>query len=123
MTRPWRLLTARGRLFLIVGVAVVLIAMASGQRDVMRLGLLLAALPVVAMILVSRARLRMSCERSIEHRGGRARRRQFAKQGTPRHVPLVVRPDCRRAAKARGDRIVDLDTGTDIAQHADRSAG
>jgi uncharacterized protein (DUF58 family) len=66
MTRPWRLLTARGRLFLIVGVAVVLIAMASGQRDVMRIGLLLAALPVVAMILVSRARLRMSCERSIE---------------------------------------------------------
>ena len=48
MTRPWRLLTARGRLFFIVGVAVVLIAMASGQRDVMRIGLLLAALPVVA---------------------------------------------------------------------------
>src|SRR6185436_16127096 len=66
MTRPWRLLTVRGRLFFIAGVAIVLIAMASGQRDVMRIGLLLAALPVVAAILVSRARLRMSCERSIE---------------------------------------------------------
>ena len=40
--------------------------MATGQRDVMRLGLLLVALPVIAAVLVSRARLRMSCERSIE---------------------------------------------------------
>ena len=40
--------------------------MAAGQRDVMRLGLFLVALPVIAAILVSRARLRMSCERSIE---------------------------------------------------------
>ena len=32
----------------------------------MRIGLLLAALPVIAAILVARARLRMSCERSIE---------------------------------------------------------
>ena len=45
---------------------VVLLAMAAGQRDVMRLGLLLVALPVIAAILVARARLRMSCERSIE---------------------------------------------------------
>jgi len=66
MTRPWRLLTVRGRLFVIAGLTVVLIAMASGQRDVMRIGLLLAALPAVAAIGVSRARLRMSCERSIE---------------------------------------------------------
>jgi uncharacterized protein (DUF58 family) len=40
--------------------------MVAGQRDVMRLGLLLAALPVIAAIIVSRARLRMSCERLIE---------------------------------------------------------
>ncbi len=66
MRKPWRLLTARGRIFLIAGIAVVLVAMVAGQRDVMRLGLLLAALPVVAAILVSRARLRMSCERLIE---------------------------------------------------------
>ena len=66
MRKPWRLLTARGRIFLIAGIAVVLVAMVAGQRDVMRLGLLLAALPVIAAILVSRARLRMSCERMIE---------------------------------------------------------
>ncbi len=66
MKQPWRLLTARGRIFLIAGLGVVLVAMVAGQRDVMRLGLLLAALPVVAVILVSRARLRMSCERAVE---------------------------------------------------------
>src|ERR687898_63380 len=66
MTRAWRLLTVRGRTFLLAGLVVVLIAMAAGQRDVMRIGLLLAALPVTAAILVARARLRMSCERSVE---------------------------------------------------------
>ena len=66
MSRPWRLLTTRGRFFVLIGLIVVLAAMATGQRDVMRLGLLLVALPVIAAILVSRARLRMSCERSVE---------------------------------------------------------
>ena len=66
MSRPWRLLTHRGRFFVLIGLIVVLLAMAAGQRDVMRLGLLLVALPVIAAILVARARLRMSCERSIE---------------------------------------------------------
>jgi uncharacterized protein (DUF58 family) len=66
VTRAWRLLTVRGRTFLVAGFLVVLIAMAAGQRDVMRIGLLLTALPVIAAILVSRARLRMSCERSVE---------------------------------------------------------
>src|ERR671912_1007643 len=66
MTRAWRLLTVRGRTFLLAGLAVVMGSMAAGQRDVMRIGLLLAALPVIAAILVARARLRMSCERSVE---------------------------------------------------------
>jgi uncharacterized protein (DUF58 family) len=66
VSRPWRLLTHRGRFFVVIGIVVVLVAMAAGQRDVMRLGLFIVALPVIAAILVSRARLRMSCERSIE---------------------------------------------------------
>jgi uncharacterized protein (DUF58 family) len=66
MTRAWGLLTARGKFFLIGGLVVVLASMAAGQRDVMRLGLLLMCLPVVAGLLVTRARLAMSCERSIE---------------------------------------------------------
>ena len=66
MSRAWRLLTVRGRMFLLAGVVVVLVAMSAGQRDVMRIGLLLAVLPIIAAILVSRARLRMSCERAVE---------------------------------------------------------
>ena len=66
MRRPWRLFTARGHVFLIVGLLVVIAAMVAGQRDVMRIGLLLLALPVIAAVLVARARLRLSCERSVE---------------------------------------------------------
>ena len=66
MPRPWRLLTPRGRLFVVVGVLGLLAAMVAGQRDVMRLALLLLTQPLVAALLVSRARLRLSCERSVE---------------------------------------------------------
>ncbi len=66
MRRSWRLLTPRGRFFILGGLVVVVGAMAAGQRDVMRIGLLLLVLPVIAAILVARARLRMSCERSVE---------------------------------------------------------
>jgi uncharacterized protein (DUF58 family) len=66
MRRTWRLLTPRGRFFILGGFAVVVGSMAAGQRDVMRIGLLLVVLPVIAAILVARARLRMSCERSVE---------------------------------------------------------
>ncbi|MCW2809881.1 MAG: hypothetical protein JWP61_339 [Friedmanniella sp.] len=66
MRKAWRLLTPRGRTLLVAGLLVLLVAMVAGQRDVMRIGLLLMALPVLAGILVSRAQLRMSCERSVE---------------------------------------------------------
>jgi uncharacterized protein (DUF58 family) len=66
MRKLWQLLTTRGRVFLVTGIIVVLVSMLADQRDVMRLGLLLLALPLIAALLVSRARLRMSCERSVE---------------------------------------------------------
>src|SRR3954471_17614159 len=66
MPSPWRLLTSRGRAFVVIGLGVVLVSMLAGQRDVMRVGLLILALPVVAAVVVARARLRMSCERSVE---------------------------------------------------------
>jgi hypothetical protein len=50
MSRPWRLLTHRGRFFVLIGLIIVMLAMAASQRDVMRLGLLLVALPVIAAI-------------------------------------------------------------------------
>jgi uncharacterized protein (DUF58 family) len=40
--------------------------MFAGQRDVMRIGLLVLLLPAIAAVLVARARLRMSCERHVE---------------------------------------------------------
>ncbi len=66
IARTWRLLTARGRVFVISGLVVVVLAMATDQRDVLRIGLLLLALPLIAAIVVARARLQMSCERAIE---------------------------------------------------------
>ena len=66
MRRLWQLFTGRGHAFLIGGLIIVAAAMVAGQRDVMRIGLLLAALPIVAAVLVARARLRLSCERSVE---------------------------------------------------------
>ena len=67
MRRPWRLLhRPAADVFVIVGLLVVIAAMVAGQRDVMRIGLLLLALPVIAAVLVARARLRLSCERSVE---------------------------------------------------------
>ncbi len=66
MRRPWRLFTARGHAFLVIGLLVVLAAMIAGQRDLMRVGLLLLVLPIIAAVLVARARLRLSCERSVQ---------------------------------------------------------
>lgn len=66
MGKLWRLLTLRGRILVVTGLVVVLASLLAGQRDVLRLGLLLLALPVIAVVLVSRARLKMSCERAVE---------------------------------------------------------
>ena len=66
MPRPWLLLTTRGKFFVVGGVTVVVVCLFAGQRDVLRLGLLLLILPILAGVLVARARLRMSCERSVE---------------------------------------------------------
>lgn len=66
MRKLWQLLTPRGRGFVVTGLVIVLISIVAGQRDVMRLGLLLLVLPLIAAFLVARARLRMSCERSVE---------------------------------------------------------
>ncbi|HET9647166.1 MAG TPA: DUF58 domain-containing protein [Microlunatus sp.] len=66
MGKPWQLLTGRGRALAIIGLAIVVVSVLTGQRDVMRLGLLVLLLPIVAAVLVARARLRMSCERHVE---------------------------------------------------------
>ena len=66
MRRVWSVLTVRGRWLVATGLFVLLAAMVASQRDLMRVGLLPLALPLVALVLVLRARLRMSAERSVE---------------------------------------------------------
>ncbi|GAB3761947.1 DUF58 domain-containing protein [Microlunatus parietis] len=66
MHRFWQLLTGRGRIFAVFGLIVTVVGIVGDQRDIMRLGLLLLVLPILAAILVARTRLRLSCERTVE---------------------------------------------------------
>jgi uncharacterized protein (DUF58 family) len=50
---------------LLAGVAVVTVSIFASQQDVLRIGLLLTALPLIALILVATARLRLRSERAV----------------------------------------------------------
>lgn len=59
-------LTTRGRAFVAVGLVCVLVAVLIGQRDLLRVGLLLTALPLISAWVVARARYRLACTRRLE---------------------------------------------------------
>ena len=59
-------LTTRGRAFLAAGLTCVACAILLGQDDLLRAGFLVLMLPVVTLILVGRARYRLSCSRSMQ---------------------------------------------------------
>ncbi|MBX6371665.1 MAG: DUF58 domain-containing protein [Acidothermus sp.] len=59
-------LTTRGRSFLAAGVAASLSGLVLGERDLLRVGILLLALPLVAAAVISRARYRLACSRRID---------------------------------------------------------
>jgi len=61
-------LTIRGRSFLAAGAACGVSALVLGEQDLLRIGLLIASLPVIAAALVSRTRYRLSCTRRLEPR-------------------------------------------------------
>lgn len=63
---PWSLLTARGKMLLVAGLATTLASMLLGQRDVLWLGLLLILLPAIAVLYIARTRLRLTCERDFD---------------------------------------------------------
>lgn len=65
MRNPWNLLTLRGKAFGFLGLGVLVAAMLIGQRDLLWLGLLLVALPLVALLFIGRSRLRLSCSREM----------------------------------------------------------
>jgi uncharacterized protein (DUF58 family) len=62
-------LTTRGRSFLAAGVATFLAALVMGQHDLLRIAVLLMALPLVSAWVVARTRYRLSSERRLG--GGR----------------------------------------------------
>ena len=58
-------LTTRGRCLLAAGLALALCALVLGHRDLLRAAVLLVALPLAALVVVSRSRYRLSCARSL----------------------------------------------------------
>ncbi|UGY90883.1 DUF58 domain-containing protein [Streptomyces gobiensis] len=58
-------LTTRGRSFLAAGVAAVLCAYVLGQADLLRVGMLLAALPLVCVLVLHRTRYRVVASRRL----------------------------------------------------------
>ena len=61
-------LTTRGRAFLAAGVASMGCALVLGQKDLLRVGILLTALPLVTTLVIARARYRLACTREIQPR-------------------------------------------------------
>ncbi len=61
-------LTIRGRSFLAAGAACAVSAIILGEQDLLRIGLLIASLPVLAAAVVCRTRYRLSCTRRLEPR-------------------------------------------------------
>jgi uncharacterized protein (DUF58 family) len=59
-------LTVRGRSFLAAGVACAASAVVLGEQDLLRVGMLLAGLPVLAAAFVCRTRYRLACTRRID---------------------------------------------------------
>ena len=77
MREALRGLTTRGRCFLAAAGAAALSAVALGEKDLLRVALLLAVLPLLAAGYVARGRYKLACRRSLQpHRisaGGSAR--------------------------------------------------
>jgi uncharacterized protein (DUF58 family) len=59
-------LTTRGKLFLAAAAGATLAALVLGEKDLLRVGILLAALPLLAAAYVGRARYKLSCTRTLE---------------------------------------------------------
>jgi uncharacterized protein (DUF58 family) len=66
MRHALRGLTTRGRSFLAAAAAAGLSALVLGERDLLRVAILLAALPLLAAAYVGQTRYRLSCTRSVE---------------------------------------------------------
>jgi len=68
MREGLRGLTTRGKSFLAAAIAVAIVAVVLGEKDLLRLAILLGALPLLAAWYVGRSRYRLACSRSLEPR-------------------------------------------------------
>ena len=66
MREALRGLTTRGRSFLAAAAAAGISALVLGERDLLRVAVLLAALPLLAAAYVGRSRYKLACTRSLE---------------------------------------------------------
>ncbi len=66
-----RALTARGRSFLASGIAALVCAFLLGEHDLVRVAILIVALPLLAVMVVARTRYRLSCARRLDPPGSR----------------------------------------------------
>jgi uncharacterized protein (DUF58 family) len=66
MREALRGLTTRGRSFLAAAIAAGISALILGERDLLRVAVLLAALPLLAAVYVGRSRYKLACTRSLE---------------------------------------------------------
>ncbi len=66
MREAMRGLTTRGRSFLAAAAAAGISAFILGERDLLRVAILLAALPLLAAAYVGRSRFKLACSRSLE---------------------------------------------------------
>jgi uncharacterized protein (DUF58 family) len=58
-------LTTRGRAFIASGLTCIVCSFLLGQKDLLRVGLLVLLLPLVTVVLISRARYRLVCRRTL----------------------------------------------------------
>jgi uncharacterized protein (DUF58 family) len=75
-------LTRRGRVFLTIGLIASITAVAVGQRDLLRVGILLLALPAVSLLVALRSRVRLAAARAVEP--------PRTAVGTPARVRLIL---------------------------------
>jgi uncharacterized protein (DUF58 family) len=66
MIRTLTALTTRGRSFAAAGVTAIICALVLGERDLLRAGVLVLALPLLSTLAVSRTRYRLACSRRLD---------------------------------------------------------
>ncbi len=65
LTAPVQRLTTRGRAVLSAGVTAAVCSLLLGQRDLLRVGVLLAVVPLLTVAVLARARYRLACTRTV----------------------------------------------------------